>query len=146
MDTLDEMNYFYYHMSLYELQIMNGNDYYHGLSYNSILYLNVIAQMEECTVSKIAEALNITKSAVTIKINELMKLGAVIKTQSTQDKRMFYIRISPDMEKNFLIYDQMFIDVVKKLKTQYSEEQLDLFNEILHSISNSRWERKQHES
>lgn len=146
MNTLDEMNYFYYHMSLYELQIMNGNDYYHGLSYNSILYLNVIAQMEECTVSKVAEALNITKSAVTIKINELMKQGAVIKTQSTQDKRMFYIRISPDMEKNFLIYDQMFIDVVEKLKTQYSEEQLNLFNEILHSISNSRWERKQHES
>lgn len=67
MDIVKGVNDFYYHMSLYELQVMNGNDYYNGLSYNSILYINVMEQMKECTVSKIADALKITKSAVTLK-------------------------------------------------------------------------------
>ena len=56
MDIVKGVNDFYYHMSLYELQVMNGNDYYNGLSYNSILYINVMEQMKECTVSKIADA------------------------------------------------------------------------------------------
>lgn len=85
MDIVKGVNDFYYHMSLYELQVMNGNDYYNGLSYNSILYINVMEQMKECTVSKIADALKITKSAVTLKINELVKQGVVIK--KTERKR-----------------------------------------------------------
>ena len=36
MDLVKEINDFYYHMALYELQVMNGNDYYNGLSYNSL--------------------------------------------------------------------------------------------------------------
>lgn len=42
MTITDKMNSFYYHMSLYELQMMNGSDYFNGLSYNSLLYINVI--------------------------------------------------------------------------------------------------------
>ena len=57
MDLVKEINDFYYHMALYELQVMNGNDYYNGLSYNSLLYINVMEQMEECTVSKMADVL-----------------------------------------------------------------------------------------
>ena len=47
MDLVKEINDFYYHMALYELQVMNGNDYYNGLSYNSLLYINVMEQMED---------------------------------------------------------------------------------------------------
>lgn len=85
MDLVKEINDFYYHMALYELQVMNGNDYYNGLSYNSLLYINVMEQMEECTVSKMADVLKITKSAVTLKINELVKQGVVVK--KTERKR-----------------------------------------------------------
>ncbi|MCA5960202.1 MarR family transcriptional regulator [Blautia sp. RD014234] len=82
MDLVKEINDFYYHMALYELQVMNGNDYYNGLSYNSLLYINVMEQMEECTVSKMADVLKITKSAVTLKINELVKQGVVVKNRA----------------------------------------------------------------
>ena len=47
MTITDKMNSFYYHMSLYELQMMNGSDYFNGLSYNSLLYINVIEQLED---------------------------------------------------------------------------------------------------
>ena len=98
MDLVKEINDFYYHMALYELQVMNGNDYYNGLSYNSLLYNNVMEQMEECTVSKMADVLKITKSAVTLKINELVKQGVVVKKQSEKDKRVYFLELSPHME------------------------------------------------
>ena len=33
MDLVKEINDFYYHMALYELQVMNGNDYYNAQCY-----------------------------------------------------------------------------------------------------------------
>lgn len=97
MTITDKMNSFYYHMSLYELQMMNGSDYFNGLSYNSLLYINVIEQLEDCTVSKLAQALHITKSAVTIKINELVRQKLVLKEQSSMDKRVYYLKLSPEI-------------------------------------------------
>ena len=134
MDIVKGVNDFYYHMSLYELQVMNGNDYYNGLSYNSILYINVMEQMDECTVSKIADALKITKSAVTLKINELVKQGVVIKKQSEKDKRVYYLELSPHMEQVLGIYDQVFYKIERELKEKYSQEQLDTFGEVLKTI------------
>lgn len=139
MDLTKEINDFYYHMALHELQIMNESDYYNGLSYNSLLYINVVAQMENCTVSKIADALNITRSAVTIKLNELAKQGAIVKTQSEDDKRVFFIKLSPDMEKKTRIDDRVFCRIGADLQKKYSQRQLKLFQEILHTISTYQW-------
>lgn len=145
MDLTKEINYFYYKMALYELQVMNDKDYYQGLSYNSLLYLNVIEQVEQCTVSKIAEMLNITRSAVTIKLNELVKQGAVIKTQSETDRRVFYVRLSPQMEQTVSLYNEIFQKVEPHLRQTYSDEQLNLFGEILRTISNYEWRQIQNE-
>lgn len=145
MKLVSEINYFYYKMALYELQIMNDKDYYNGLSYNSMLYINVIAQHKDCTVSKLSEALHVTKSAVTLKINELVKAGAVRKVQSQDDKRVFYVQLSGNMEKTLGIYDDIFEKIGKDLQAKYSEEQLLQFNEVLHTISNYEWRKIKNE-
>lgn len=141
MDLCEEVNEFYYRMALYELQMMNGSDYYHGLSYNSLLYLNVISQNEGCTASKIAEILHVTKPAVTLKLNELVKQGAVVKTQSKQDKRVYYVTIHPQLKRVFSIYDELFRKIEQKLKMQYTAEQLDQFAAVLHTISGYEWRK-----
>lgn len=82
MDLPDKINHFYYHMALYELQLMSGGDFYNGLSYNSLLYLNVIGQMKDCTVSRLADALCITRAAVTLKVNELVKQGLSLENRT----------------------------------------------------------------
>lgn len=139
MDILQEMNHFYFKMALYELQIMNDQDYYHGLSYNSMLYINVIAQMEDCTVSKLARALYVTKSAITLKINELMKEGIVHKIQSEDDKRVFYVRLSEEMKQTIMIYDDVFQNIEKDMNKKYTKEQLHIFMQILHDMSSYEW-------
>lgn len=141
MDIVKEVNNFYYHMALYELQVMNGDDYYKGLSYNSLLYINVIEQMEECTVSAIAETLHVTKSAVTMKINELVKQGVVVKRQSEKDKRVYYLELSPGITRVMGIYDEVFLKIENELKKEYSAEELGQFCKILHSISGYEWRR-----
>lgn len=145
MDITNVVNEFYYHMALYELQVMNGDDYFRGLSYNSLLYINVIEQMEECTVSRIAETLHVTKSAVTMKINELAKQGLVIRRQSSQDKRVYYLELSPDMARVMGIYDEVFMKIEKELKKEYTEEELGQFCRIMQSISSYEWRKMKDE-
>lgn len=141
----DEMNEYYYKMSMYELQIMNEQDYYHGLSYNTILYINVISQVKDCTVSKIADMLHVTKSAVTLRINELVKQGVVEKMQSETDRRVYYLRLSPRMQESVSIYDRVFDRIEKILKNKYSAEQLELFHEIIHEVSSYEWRKLENE-
>ncbi|QNL45473.1 MarR family transcriptional regulator [Oscillibacter hominis] len=136
---------FYYHMALYELRMMNGADFFNGLSYNSLLYLNVIWMTEECTVSKIADTLGVTKPAVTLKINELARTEAIVKTRSEKDRRVYYIRLSPRMEALFANYDRVFDHIETALKNQYAEEQLSLFEEILRTISEIEWSKDSNE-
>lgn len=143
MGIVKEINNFYYHMALYELQVMNGNDYYNGLSYNSLLYINVIEQMKECTVSKMADVLKITKSAVTLKINELVKQGVVVKKQSEKDKRVYYLELSPHITQVLRVYDQVFYKIERELKGKYSQEQLELFGDVLKTISGYEWRNMQ---
>lgn len=145
MNVTHEINNFYYHMSLYELQLMNGADYYNGLSYNSLLYLNVIEQMEDCTVSKITESLGITKSAVTLKVNELVRQGVVVREQSTADRRVHYLRLSESIGHVFSVYDKVFQKIERKLSEKYTEEQLKNFAEILHTISGYEWREMKNE-
>lgn len=145
MKIINEMNHFYYKMALYELQMMNNKDYYNGLSYNSMLYINVIAQMENCTLSQLSEVLHVTKSAITIKINELVKAGAVEKIQSVDDKRVFYVRLSSTMKDAIGIYDEVFTKIEQDINQKYTNQQLELFNDILNTISSYNWRKIKNE-
>ncbi len=141
MKLTSKLNDFYYHMSLYELQIMNGGDFFKGLSYNSLLYINVIEQMKDCTASRIADALGITRSAVTIKLNELERQGAIVKEKSETDRRVTYVRLSPGMADLLSIYDQIFEKIEEDLRTKYTAEELELFMKILQDISGYEWRK-----
>lgn len=139
MDIVREINEFYCRMAIQELRTCGEGAPYLKLSYNSILYLNVINLTENCTVSRLAEALRVSKPAATLKINELVKRGLVEKERSRTDKRVFYLRLSPEMEEIFHLYDEVFGKIEKELRQKYSEEQLELFGDILHTISAHDW-------
>lgn len=139
LDLTSIMNEFYYHMSLYELQFMNEQDYYGKLSYNSVLYLNIIDMMDHCTVSRIAEILHLTKSAVTIKLNELVKLDMVEKIQSEEDRRVYYLKLSPKADHIMRNYDNIFRRIEAELNNIYKQEELALFSDILQKISSFEW-------
>lgn len=140
MHFLTEINHFYYQMSLQELRLMNSDDYFHGLSYNSLLYLDVISQTPQCTVSKLSALLHITKPAVTLKVNELVRQGFLKKTQSDDDKRVYYLTVGVHINNVYEYYDNIFSGIGAVLEEQYSPEQIALFCGMLRTVSDTDWE------
>ena len=92
---------FYYDATLHELRLMNENTLYPDISYHSLLYLDLIAYRENCTASYLAQALHVSKPAVTANINELIAQGLVVKTQSRDDRRVNYSTLSEPIQADY---------------------------------------------
>jgi DNA-binding MarR family transcriptional regulator len=65
-----------------------------NLTINQFNYIDAIYVLGLPTITEIASKLNITKASVTTGINKLIKLGYVIKTQSSEDKRVFHVSLT----------------------------------------------------
>ncbi|MDR3334997.1 MAG: MarR family winged helix-turn-helix transcriptional regulator, partial [Treponema sp.] len=90
-------NYFYCRTSLNELRWIHLGDYSAGLSYHSMLYLNIIAATPDCTVSSLAKMLGVSTPGVTEKVNGLVRKGFVEKVQDSVDRRVFWLRLTPEI-------------------------------------------------
>lgn len=145
MRLLEAINRFYYNTTLGELRRMNDDAPHLDITYNSVLYLNVIAYRENCTASFIAEALHISKPAVTAKVNELIRLGLVEKTQSETDKRVNHLSLTPKAAEIFRSYDDDFNTAAREIEATYTPEEIDLFCRILCRLSRNYREVTEHE-
>lgn len=131
----DALNRLYYDLTLDELRHMNNNNVYPNITHNSLLYLDMISYREKCTVSYLAELLHVSKSAVTIKVNELMKQGLIEKTQSNEDRRVFYLRLAPAVQQDYKRYDRKLKRAAEHLEERYSSEELKKFKDMLKQVS-----------
>lgn len=134
MDILKAFMKLYYEATLNELKLMNTNTLIPAISYNSLLYLDLIAYNENCTVSYLADAIHISKPAVTLKINELIAQGLVEKKQSTKDRRIYYISLTNNMQKEYRKFDKPLINAAQLIEKKYSKEDIDLFTSMLEDI------------
>lgn len=75
-----------FHLIESELKSFSSNDYY---------YLTTIHYMGKPNFSQLAETLKLTKPAISVIIRKLSSMGLIEKIQSSRDKRMFYICITP---------------------------------------------------
>lgn len=147
MDLRRKMDRFYLDMVINELRLAN-HDSYQRVTHNSLLYLDIIAYKENCTVSYIAEALHVAKSAVTLKVKELERQGLVVKTQSGEDKRVFYLTINETLREEYKAYDRVLYAALDEVEATYSPEQVRLLCDMLDTISrrfeleNEKTERK----
>jgi len=87
VDTLDQ--------SLKKLQRQVGSGSgFSTLTINQFHYIDAIARLGEPTITEIAEELKITKASVTGGVNKLIALGFVQKTRSSDDHRVFHVRLT----------------------------------------------------
>ena len=64
------------------------------LTINQLNYIQAIHELGEPTLSELAGKLNFTKASVTTGINKLVRMGYVIKTQSTDDRRVIHVNLT----------------------------------------------------
>jgi DNA-binding MarR family transcriptional regulator len=69
------------------------------LTIHQFQYIDAIHALGEPNITEIADRLHITKASVTTGINKLINLGYVIKSQSSQDKRIFHVRLTEASER-----------------------------------------------
>lgn len=94
MELRRALDSFYYSTALCDLRLMNRQFIDENITYNSLLYLELIYAMDgRLTASKIAEMLCVSKPAVTLKINELIRQGWWIKTPDPKDRRQNLLSI-----------------------------------------------------
>jgi len=64
------------------------------LTINQFHYIDAINNLGEPTFTELAAELAVTKASVTAGINKLIAMGYVIKTQSSEDKRVFHVGLT----------------------------------------------------
>lgn len=134
MDLKKTMNRFYFDMVVNELRLANYNSY-QSVTYNSLLYLDIIAYKEKCTVSYIADILHVAKSAVTLKVKELEKLGLVKKIQSSEDKRVHYLEVNETLLEEYKAYDRVLNGALDEVEKKYSAAELKILFDMLDTIN-----------
>ncbi|MBS7578344.1 MULTISPECIES: MarR family transcriptional regulator [unclassified Enterococcus] len=134
-DISASVNKLYYRIILNELRLMNNSANFPNISYNTLLYLDIISLTENCTVSQLAEVLHIAKSSVTLKINELMRQGLVEKTQSKTDKRVKYLTVSSQIYKEYQYFDLATQRAIQAMAQEFSKNELALLDKMLNQFS-----------
>ncbi len=145
MPLRDALNGFFYSLTISELKLMNEKFKSLNITYNSLLYLDIISYTEKCTISFLADALCISKSAVTIKINEMVKQGLVVKEQSKEDKRVFYLKINNELSEIYKEYNRAKSKAIDKANENFTKEELDIFCKVMLDIQKTYIEEIQNE-
>lgn len=141
----DTLNRFFYSMTINELQLMNTKFQSLNITYNSLLYLDIISYTDNCTITFLAQSLHISKSAVTIKINEMVKQGLIIKEQSEDDKRVFYLKLNDNIASIYQKYDKALYKAIEIMDKTYSKQELETFCQIISDIEKTYTKEIQNE-
>ncbi len=128
---------FYHDFAISELKFRNSFNGNEKLTYNDILYLNIIAgHSGQYTATKIADMLQVSRPSVTDKINQLAKKGYVIRKQDEKDKRIYYLFINEssyldmiDIQNNKLV--KIFTE---KVVNKYTKADLKILCDTLSLI------------
>lgn len=141
MNLKNCLDKFYYSVALCDLKLMHKAFSDKNITYNSLLYLELIFSMQgRCTASKIAELLYISKPAVSSKINELIKQGFVVKKQDKDDSRKNILYVNEDMMPKYKIYKDQDSLAIKRISEKYTKKEIENFCEMLEIISNINFE------
>ena len=145
MDLRDSLNAFYYSNALCDLQLMNRQFSSPAVTYNSLLYLEIIYSMQgKCTASRLADLLCVSRPGVTKKVNELIEQGLILKTPDPNDGRKYFLSVNEDTAPQYRIYRQQDDQAVKMITEKYSEEDIKKFSDMLQILTTINYEEANH--
>lgn len=141
MELRKALDAFYYSTALCDLQLMNRQFVGKNITYNSLLYLELIFSIKgKCTASRIAELLHVSKPAVTLKINELIRQGLVVKIPDPDDRRQNLLKVNEEAIPKYKIYRRQDNEAISRIKDNFSSEDIQKFCKMLDIISEINFE------
>lgn len=134
MSLEDSMDRFWYEITVNQLRNQQGKCM-KDISFNTSMYLDLVKFRGTATVSSIAEDLDISKAAVTMKVNELVKQGLVKKIQSEEDKRINHLEVTGIASEDYEIYYRPLRYAIETIEKKYTQEKIDVFREVLETLN-----------
>lgn len=98
-----------------------------GFNMNDYYYLTVIHQLGNPNLGDVAKELKLTKPAISAMVQRLIKNDLIQKTQSAEDKRVFFLNLTEKSLKIIQGDNQLYRDLAVDLESFLSAQQrLDL--------------------
>ncbi len=118
--------------SLKNIQAQSGlSAGFSRLTISQAQYLDAIHTLGQPTITELASHLNFSKASVTAGINKLVALDYVLKTQSTEDKRVFRVQLTPTGAELVSAKFQTLQEYVAFIGSALTEEENRQFQAIL---------------
>ena len=141
MDLRKALDTFYYSTALCDLRLMNKHFVDDNITYNSLLYIELIYTMNgTCTASKLADLLHVSKPGVTLKLNELLRQDLIKKTPDPNDKRKYYLSVTDDAIPQYKVFKRQDSEAIKRITNKFTAEEIDKFCNMLDIISEINFE------
>lgn len=126
MDDLSEL------MRKFQTQLLSGELKEYTL--RQLYYIELINKYEGISVSEISKKLNIKKSTVSIAINQLIDLGIVTKIRSEDDKRFYFLQLTPKGKEIMKKHMQVHKNTIKKILKVLTQEEVENFIQMVRKI------------
>lgn len=106
-----------------------------SLSAMEAFSLEVIKMLDNPTVGRFAEFLNISQSNATYKVNNLIKKGYLVRQNSSNDRREYHLVLSEKYYNYMALFSSYQKTVIERIEKRFPPEDLERFDEILRVIS-----------
>ncbi|MGZ4857124.1 MAG: MarR family winged helix-turn-helix transcriptional regulator, partial [Methanobacteriaceae archaeon] len=130
MDKLSEI------IKKFQTQLISGDLKEYTL--RQLYYIELINKNEGISVSELSKTLNVKKSTVSIAINQLIELRILTKIQSSTDKRVYFLQLTPKGKDIMKMHMQVHKNTIKKILKILNPKEVDNFIRIVNKITFSK--------
>lgn len=129
MDKLSDL------MRKFQTQLRTGDLKEYTL--RQLYYIELIDKNEGISVSELSKTLDVKKSTVSVAINQLIDLEIVSKIQSSEDKRFYFLQLTPKGNEIMEMHKQVHKDTIRKILKLLDSEEVQNFVNIVNKITSS---------
>lgn len=96
---------------------------------------DIIHCMGTPTIQEFADMAGISSPNATYKVNSLVKKGYLEKVQSTEDRRVFFLKTTSRYEEYMGIATNYVSQVIDRTRDHFTEEEINVFERVLKTVA-----------
>lgn len=105
-----------------------------GLTVRQIYYLRIIDSNRAMTFSQLADCTSNSKPTISEMINKFISQDCVYRERSTEDKRVFYIRLTEKGQRIARADELSWLMLAEKIERSLTEDEINLLIELFNKI------------
>jgi DNA-binding MarR family transcriptional regulator len=104
------------------------------ITVKQIGYLKVIDEHGDVTFSRLAKITRNSKPTITEMVNKFLKMDCVYKEKSSDDGRIFYIRLTEKGQRIARAEEKALLRVIEKMADSLDEKEIDTLINLLEKV------------